>query len=85
MKIGNIVYFTDKANCLAGKFCFNQGIAGEVLSVQPTIIVVDAGLGYHIYAYRDELRLAPVGTIPKINNGGQIPDPALVPSDDGGI
>lgn len=81
----DVVFFTEKVNCDAGRFCLAHGIAGVVKSIQPTAILVDAGLGYIIYASRDDVVLAPPGTVAKRDKHGNAPNPALIPLDDGGI
>jgi len=62
--VTDIVRFNDKVSCLAGVMCREKGITGQVVCIQQPSkyvpeesVLVDAGLGYVIYARPAELEL----------------------------
>jgi len=82
MTINDVVMFAETVDCDAGKFCFEHGIAGIVQDIVNDMIMIDAGFGYIIYASRNDVVLAPAGTIAKLDRYGNFPDMNLVPIDD---
>jgi hypothetical protein len=45
-----IVSFTEEVKCEAGRFCFSKGITGRISGTESGYFVIDANLGYPVYA-----------------------------------
>jgi len=52
---GDIIRFTDDADCRAAVFCRNHGITGKVISEVHGIYTIDVGFYYLIYARPHQL------------------------------
>jgi hypothetical protein len=85
MMEGDVVLFSHSPPYAAGHFCYERGIAGKVMGFQLGTILVDAGLGYVIYAQPGDLVLAPEGARPGLDRDGRPPCPTAIPPNDGGI
>ena len=57
IKINYVVKFKDNATSLAAKFCHDQGLVGVVVGIEQSRYVINAGLGYNIYAPYGELEI----------------------------
>ena len=52
-----VVKFNSNATSLAAKFCHDYELLGVVVGIEQSRYVVDAGIGYNIYAPCDELEI----------------------------
>ena len=55
IKEGDIIRFTDSADCLAAIFCRKHGITGKVLSEEHGLYAIDVGFHYFIYVRPHQL------------------------------
>lgn len=64
--MSDIVRF-ERPRTEAGEFCKNHGITGKVIAEDDHQIIIDVGLEYKVYAFRDEVEvivnssMAPLG------------------------
>ncbi len=84
MKIGDTVLFANSVGSIAGRYCHENDIAGEIVSTQPDVLLVDANLGYVIYASPSDLILADDRT-PGFDTYGNPPKLDEIPIYDEGI
>lgn len=67
LKEGDIIRFTDDADCLAAVFCRKHGITGKVLSEEHGLYAIDVGFHYLIYVRPHQLtRIISRQDIPEI-------------------
>lgn len=55
IRIGNIVSFNDKATCDGAVWCRENNVSGKVVSIVDAYIIVDAMIGYGIYATEEQV------------------------------
>ena len=57
IKIGYTVKFNENVTSLAAKFCYDYELVGIVVGIEQSRYVIDAGIGYNIYAPYGELEI----------------------------